>query len=95
MWVCHCENVCVLGSPLYPQDGTTNLHLDISSAVNVMVRVVNHIVNNTTSVTIISRRPFTRICKFSSSLFPYYDTENQYYKVSQLIPIPFTESVNL
>lgn len=26
-----------LGSPSYPSSGTTNLHLDISSAVNVMV----------------------------------------------------------
>jgi hypothetical protein len=28
----------LLGSPAYPSSGTTNLHLDISSAVNVMVR---------------------------------------------------------
>lgn len=27
------------GSPLYPQNGTTNLHLDISDAVNVMIFV--------------------------------------------------------
>lgn len=26
-----------LGSPSYPNSGTTNLHLDISDAVNVMV----------------------------------------------------------
>lgn len=30
--------VCIFkGSPSYPSYGTTNLHLDISSAVNVMV----------------------------------------------------------
>lgn len=31
------ELMPTVGSPLYPNCGTTNLHLDISSAVNVMV----------------------------------------------------------
>ena len=35
-WLCF---LCGAGNSLYPDQGTTNLHLDISDAVNVMVHV--------------------------------------------------------
>ena len=44
MYICvasssYVPTISLLGSPSYPSSGTTNLHLDISSAVNVMVRI--------------------------------------------------------
>ena len=50
--VCVCDataiSVCITpGTAVYPEYGTTNLHLDISDAVNVMVSPsVTHINND-------------------------------------------------
>ena len=35
--VCLVYGFLILGSAAYPKEGTTNLHLDMSDAVNVMV----------------------------------------------------------